>query len=370
MTISASSSFRRYAQRDERRRRLLTDDLYEQGDKASCRVWSDDASAEPRSENYGDAEFLEQQLRLLDLVPRRKVVLAALFSAAAGTIFGLEFAYSWMAERTAAGAETIAALNMADGGLAGWFSSLLLLGAVIAALLIYSVRCHRTDDYQGRYRVWIWAAAGCFMLATDQAVGLRIAFRDLMIAATGTTLMGDGDLWWVVAYSILFGAIGSRVLLDARSSITAVTAISGGIVAHGLAAAQMMGWNPLAGAAESVMARVGCELTGNLLLLFGFAVFARYVLFDAEGLLPHTCKKEREEEPDEEDNFQSDGHGRWRKIDQPHTAPKPTHQRASKPAPVPVAAPAPVSRKLTKGERKAMKKRLLAERMERERRGK
>lgn len=364
VTISASSSFRRYAPRDERRRRLLTDDLYEQDNRTSCRVWTDDASDTRKSENYGNAEFLEQQLRLLDLVPRRKVILAALFSAAAGTIVGLEFAYSWMAQRAAAGAETIAALNMADGGLAGCFSSLMLIVAVVAALLVYSVRRHRVDDYQGRYRIWIWAAAGCFLLATDQAAGLRAAFRDLMIAATGTPLMGNGNLWWIVAYAIIFGAIGSRVLLDVRNCVPALIAISGATVAHGLAVAQHFGWNPFANSAELVMSRVGCEMAGNLLLLFGFAIFARHVVFDAEGLLPHKCKNDQGEEEDEDNRFHSDGHGRWIKIDPPHVAPKPSHQRSPK------TTPAPVSRKLTKAERKVMKKRLLQERMERERRGK
>jgi len=372
VTISASSSFRRYAQRDERRRRLLTDDLYDHEDRTSGQFWPDDAAAARKSENYGDAEFLEQQLRLLDLIPKRKVVLAGLLSAGAGVIAGLEFAYSWMAQRAADGAEIVAALNIAAGGLAGWFSWLLLLAAVVAAILIYSVRRHRVDDYQGRYRVWVWAAAGCFLLATDRAAGLREAFRDLMTAATGTPLLGNGDLWWVVAYAIGFGAIGSRVLLDARSSITAVAAISGGVVAHGLAVVQHLGWRPFAGAAESVMSRVGCEMSGNLLLLFGFAVFARHVVLDAEGLLPRRDKKhrkEKEEEPEEDDHFHSDGQGRWRKIDPPHAAPKPTYQRPPQPAPsaAPLPGPASVSRKLTKGERKALKERLLKERMERER---
>ncbi len=372
MTIAASSSFRRYGQRDERRRRLLTDDLYDQEDLPGCRVWTEDAPTPRKSENYGDAEFLQQQLRLLDLVPRRLIVLAVLFSAAAAVIVGLEFAYAWMVGRAAAGGTTLTALDVAaKGSLACWFSSLMLLAAAVAALLIYSVRRHRTDDYQGRYRVWIWAAGGCFLLATDQAAGLREAFREMMISLTGTPLLGNGDPWWVVAYAIILGAIGSRLLMDVRFCPLSVCALSGAAVAHGLAVAQRFGLMVFDGGANKVMYLTGSEMAGNLLLLAAFGSFARHVVLDAEGLLPRRRRDESEDRQCEEDQFRSAGPGRWRKIDPPHVAPKPMYQRAATPAtvslPATAAAPSPVARKLTKAERKAMKKRLLQQRMERER---
>ena len=265
-----------------------------------------------------------------------------------------------------------------EGSLACWCSSLLLLASAGAATAIYSVRRHRIDDYQGKYRVWLWAAVGCFILATDQAVGLREAFRDLMTAATGTPLLGNGDLWWVVAYAIIFGAIGSRVLLDARSCIAAATAVFCAAVAHAAIVAQRLGWTPLDGETAAVMFRVGGEMTGNLLLLTGLLLFARHVIFDAEGLLPARYETDPvEEEDDDQDRLYPAGKGRWRKIDPPHVVPAPSHQWPASPAPVaspavipaaPSASQPPVARKLTKAERKALKKRLLREREERERR--
>ncbi len=372
MTIAASSSFRRYGQRDERRRRLLTDDLYDQEDRSGCRVWTEDAPAPRKSENYGDAEFLQQQLRLLDLVPQRLIVLAVLFSAAAAVIVGLEFAYVWMVGRAAAGETTLTTLDVAaKGSLACWFSSLMLLAAAVVALLIYSVRRHRTDDYQGRYRIWIWAAGGCFLLATDQAAGLREAFREMMISLTGTPLLGNGDPWWIVAYVIIFGAIGSRLLMDVRFCPLSVCALSGAAVAHGLTVAQRFGLMVFDGGANKVMYLAGSEMAGNLLLLAAFGSFARHVVLDAEGLLPRRRRNEPEDQQCEDDQFRSAGPGRWRKIDPPHVAPKPIYQRAATPAtvslPATAATPSPVARKLTKAERKAMKKRLLQQRMERER---
>ena len=128
----------------------MTDDLCERGGRSDCRVWPEDGSPQRKSEHYGDAEFLDQQLRLLDLVPRQLFTWTVLTAVAVAAIVGLQFAYAWMAGRAAAGGPVLAALDVAaKGSLASWFSSLLLLGAVVAALLTYTVRRHRTDDYQG-----------------------------------------------------------------------------------------------------------------------------------------------------------------------------------------------------------------------------
>ena len=348
------------------------------GGRSDCRVWPEDGSPQRKSEHYGDAEFLDQQLRLLDLVPRQLFTWTVLTAVAVAAIVGLQFAYAWMAGRAAAGGPVLAALDVAaKGSLASWFSSLLLLGAVVAALLTYTVRRHRTDDYQGRYRVWIWAAAACLLLAADQATGLRAAFREMMTTLTGTPLLGNGDLWWVVAYAIIFGAIGSRVLIDVRSCIPAAVALSGAAIAHAMTVAQVFGWELFDSEASRAIFRSASEMTGNLLLLAAFGLFARHVVLDAEGLLPRRRQSDREDEQGPAGEFHAAGPGRWRKIDPPHVAPPPAYQRPAPPAPVvapapptttTAAAPSPISRKLTKGERKALKARLLRERMERERR--
>ena len=98
----------------------------------------------------------------------------------------------------------------AAGSLGTWFSSLLLLAATMVALVVYGIRRHKTDDYHGRYRIWLWAALGMLLTATDVAANLHEGFRDLMTAATGTRLLGDGSVWWAIPAIFLLGAIGSR----------------------------------------------------------------------------------------------------------------------------------------------------------------
>jgi hypothetical protein len=112
---------------------------------------------------------------------------------------------------------------------------------------------------------------------------------------------------------------------------------------------------------------------------------ARYVLLDAEGLLPH--RQQAEDEPEEtkppislsqETKPVASSGGRWTKIDPPHVVPQPASAQLVTPspsaisgrsAPVAAAAASPGNHKLTKAERKALKERLLHERRERERSG-
>jgi hypothetical protein len=381
--LEASSSFRR----GDRRRRLLTDDLSDADDESPCRVWPEDGASQRTSEYYGNAEFLERQWQLLDLVPRRLLVLTLLLLAGTAVIAGLETAYAWAAERAAAGATVAAALDIgAKGSLAGWFSSLLLLAASVGALLVYTIRRHRTDDYQGRYRVWRWAAGCWFLMATDQAASLREGFRDVMIGWTGTPLFRDGTLWWVVVYVLVFGAIGSRLLLDMRPSRLSIAALATATVAYGLALASYLGWSLIGTAAGEVMFRTGSEMTGHLMLLAAMGLHARYVLLDAQGLIEHpeprkaekpskkVAAKEEDEDEEEVKVISATGN-QWRLIDPPHGAPQPASQRptpqpaaalAAKPAPSPAFNPPEVNRKLTKGERKALKERLIRQRAERE----
>ena len=373
MALQSSSSFHRSGQRDQRRRRLLTEELAHPDDWSSGQVGAGDAPPQ-KSEHYGDARFLEEQPGLLDLIPRRMVFLGLLLTMAVSMLVGLMATYAWMLDRVAGGGRAIAALDLAvKGSLGCWFSSLMLLTVAMAAILVYSVRRHRTDDYQGRYRIWLWAAACGFLMATDQAASLREGFRDLMIGLTGTPLVGDGDLWWVILYVLGLGTVGSRLLVDMRSDALATSILIGAVLLHVLAAAVRLEWIlPLIGSHE-VMFLAGTEMTGNLMLTAAMTLHARYVLLDAEGLLPRRAL-DADEELDAEET--ADGaytvRNRWRKIDAPHPTPQPAFGRtaASQPAvsPSSTTASSPAHRKLTKSEKKALRERLLRERMERQRR--
>jgi hypothetical protein len=430
--------------RSNRRRRLLTEDRSTAAGAAALRTDArlDRVTTPPerKSEHYGDAEFLQQQPLLLDLVPRRPLAMVLWLLAGLMVLSGLVALYGWLPDwmRFAAGSRPAAFDLAAKGSLANWFASLMLVAASIVAVLVYTIRRHRTDDYHGHYRVWLWAALCWFLLASDTAASLHEAFRDGMTRLTGTRLLGDGAVWWLAAYGFLLGAVGSRLLLDLWHCRLATATFAAAVGCYAAALGLRMDWIPVATAAFHVMLQQGLLMLGHLWLLTAMAIYARYVILDAQGLLPPRAakkpaaakkKKAKDEEPEDEeeetdrsarphaeredngereDNAEDD----WVAVDSPRgaaqpvlrragapaasnsTAPKPALPAASKPAPALAPKPAPLApskpaaaaaakpaqpaaaspaplqetddQKLSKADRKAMKKRLLDDRLKRE----
>jgi hypothetical protein len=338
--------------------------------------------------NYGDAEFLEEQPRLTDLVPRRLYVYAIFMAVGIGLIAGLEALYAWtpaLAARTHDG--TIATFDLdCEGSLAVWFSSMTLTLAGLTAVLVYTVRRHRKDDYQGIYRIWLWAAACWLLMSLDETASLHEGFKEMMACLTGTRLFGDGSIWWVTAYVFLLGAVGTRLLIDMRRCRLSTGAMIAAAVCYVAAVVVQMGLVMPESGAREVMVEEGAEMLGNLLVLLAMGLHARYVLLDAEGLLPkrrrRVVKVEVEEEEEEQEvEDLSNEHlfltgGQAVTVHPPHGIIRPpavaAHSRWPEPSPEPedeeeFEIQSPVSRKLTKQEKKALRRRM--EQMRRKRLG-
>jgi len=389
--------FRRSGQRDDRRRRVLNDTLAVAA-AGSCRPSRGSAGggerpAERKSENYGDAAFMDQQPRLTDLVPRRLGGFILLLAAGLAVVAGLLGLYAWMPE--IAGMTTdgrVAAFDLdGEGSLAVWFSSMTLALAGLVAILVFTVRRHRTDDYPGRYRVWLWAATCWFLLSIDETSSLHEGFKEMMVMLTGTRVFGDGSIWWVAVYFFLLGSVGTRLLVDMRESWLSSGALLGTAACYVVAVAAQLGWILPESGALGVMLEEGAEMVGNLMLLLAMGLHARHVILDAQGLVRHR----REEEAGDEEEFEEQAEeerlslfGRSLVVHPPHGVPRPAARTAttsrSERATTRTAAASPSRstgsqsasgdtsesprRKLSKAERKALRKRLAKMQAERERR--
>jgi len=240
-----------------------------------------------RSENYGDAEFLDEQARLTDFIPIRPGAVAAWWLAAAGVVAGLEYLYLQMPrweEWTGGGG--LEALDLAcRGTLATWFSSVALALAALASVVIYTVRRYKRDDYRGHYRVWLWAALGWLWMSLDATANLRQTIAGGLVALSGTRVVGDGAIWWLVPYGFFLGAVGTRLAVDMRRCVssTATFVLAGGCYLAALAI--RFGLIGMEQAAPRAMVLQGAVLSGNLLLLLAMGLHARHVLLDARGLL-------------------------------------------------------------------------------------
>ena len=421
-----SSQMGRGGHRDDRRRRLLTEDLTANSGQPAQDIsgtWpQNDHPHAHKSENYGDAEFLQTQLRVTDLVPRRLISHFLLLMLGLAAIGGLIALYVWIPDRLRGPQIRPAMADLGNcGSLGNWFASLLLLIAGLFAIITYSVRRHKVDDYRGHYHVWLWAAACWFIMATDVAASLHQGLQQVMISLTGIRIIGDGSIWWVVSALLLVGSIGSRLLVDMWSSRLSSAALILAAFSYLTALMAFFHGIVLQSEVSQLLLVQGAVLGGHLLLAMSMALHARYVVLDAEGVLPkRVVKKKAEKKPlekrqgvkktdqaatgdvaqgdsaeaggrdeadsddSEEESDNEESGDTWVTIDPPHGRAQPILKRVTSSETSTVPAPAQKTaipeaessssevgsdnRALSKADRKALKRKVIEERMKREQR--
>jgi len=245
-----------------------------------------------QSSNYANDVYARQP-RLVDLVPRRYSTVAVGMVVGLAMVAALEALYAWMPQLSKlAGDGRLAALDLdGEGSLGVWFSSTTLALASLISLVVYSVRKHRQDDYNARYRVWLWAAAAWLMMSVDEGASLHEGFKDVMCTVTGQHLLGDGSLWWVSSYLIVLGTLGMRLVVEMRACRGAVAAFVATGLTFALAVLAQVQWFVPETGVQAVMIEEGCEMVGNLLLVLTLTLYARHVILDASGLLAAVAVK-------------------------------------------------------------------------------
>lgn len=320
--------FRRSGQRDERRRKVLLDDSADAAAKSAAGANSADRS-DVIAKAYAAAAADEAETRVADLVPTRPLGVLIMFLTGLAAVASVQTLYSFLPRWQAAlGPEGAAALDIAArDSLAGWLSSVMLGLSAVTAVLVYAIRRHKMDDYRGRYRLWLWCAAGLMLASVNAVAGLHHVFDAVVVSQSGIENPLRGISWSVAAAAACGAVLGGRVLMDVwRSRICSLALVT--------AAACYAGWGALAvfsPLAEPVLAAMTHALVASLahlMLLFSLVLYARHVLLEVRGLLPAKTKKKkkpgkRAPEKAAGDDAAKKNHarsksGRTLKIDPPH----------------------------------------------------
>jgi hypothetical protein len=375
--------------RDDRRRRLLRE---EGGEVPTVAARSTPAAPPP---GYADTARRRHQPHVTDLVPQRLWLHLALLAAGALAIAGILAAWL-LAPRVAEW--PLLDLRRRDS-LAAWLSAAWLGTAAPLAVLIYAVRRHRLDDYRGRYRMWLAAAPMLLLLSLEQTAALGETLQSGLRAWSGWHLLEPGGSAWPLFLCGLLGALAARLAIETRRCRVAIAGVA---LALGLAwasAAVGLGWWRLDGVARTVALGTGLRMSAILILLSSLALYARQVILLAEGNLVVRRKKPIAGSADlsasaaEEDKPSPKRSAAIRVVDPPQALRGPISSRTDLPAtaaashPLPAKASAPASaaatagpqaaspavrqaaaspgespghRKLTKAERKALKRQRLA----------
>lgn len=228
---------------------------------------------------------MDENLRVIDLIPRRWSTLLGLFIAAVVIIVLLEGLYAitpQLVARTTDG--SVAAFDLEkEGSIGAWYSSTLLLMAAIVSLVVYLIRQSYEDDGQNYFRVWLWAAACCLLLSIDEAASLHEGFKELMPILTGTRLMGDGSLWWVIPYFFLLVPVGLRLFIDMRECRASSVMLVAAGLAMAVAIIAHLNFIFPNHVLIAQMIEEGVEMLGFLFILSAVTIHARYLILQAEA---------------------------------------------------------------------------------------
>jgi hypothetical protein len=219
------------------------------------------------------------------LIPKRRWTLTFLVLLGLCAIAGLEFLYGdvWESEPEPWRSALTALDVTSRGSLVSWFSSVLWLAAAFGSVMVYALRRHRLDDYRGGHRVWMVAALACVVASIDATTGLHTAIVPLMVRATGITLYGDGRVWWMLVFSVVFGLVGLRLAIEVRRCRLALASLL--LACGGYLLAALVELNVLLADAGplAAMARTNGLLLGHLSAALSVAFYGRFVHRDAQG---------------------------------------------------------------------------------------
>jgi hypothetical protein len=284
--------FRRSGQLDERRRRVLRDELAQPTDNETADAAAGAAgSAKGPVRAYCPAVLAERQPRVTDLIPLRPLWMAVAILLALTAVAAIECLHIHAQTLPLAGAPQLAALDASErGSVAAWFASLLLAGGACLAVIAFGIRRHRVDDYRGRYRVWLWTAAALAFASLDAASGIHdslgLALAQLAgQAADANSLAAATTLSWLALYGLVFGTLGIRLAIEIWCSIPSVAALSIAALLYLIGALATLGLMPQSGPLVASVAHTSIVLLAHVALVSALALYARHVALDATGRL-------------------------------------------------------------------------------------
>ena len=300
----ATMAFRRTGHGDERRRRVLLDEM-----RGTNSAGSDGgpeaavtrrASAAIRSGKYSTAALASHQPPVTCLIPKRMWTLAVMFLGGASAIAGLESLYGnvYANAHDALLGPLVALDAAARGSLMSWLSSLFLDMAAIGSIMVYSLRRHRLDDYRGRYRIWLCAGALCVLGSIDVVTGLHVALASQLTELSGTPLYGDGRVWWIAVAAVLVGTTFLRFSVEMRTCPSAVACLllaGAGYVTGALIELDLLFPD---GGAFALMVQSSCLMFAHLFVVLAIASYCRRVYHQAQGELPERRKRRSKEGDD------------------------------------------------------------------------
>jgi hypothetical protein len=278
-----------------RRRRVLNEEVRIAAGTTTSPVACEDPRDSEPAPRYGEQANIENHPQITDYVPRRpRAVLLTIAGGLGVAILGESVCQN--SESLAASVTGLTAATVRDQfaqGMIAWTSAVMFLLGAALARIIYNLRRHRVDDYRGSYRVWRWAAAGLVVLSVNAVVQSQLVAAPLLASLTGFHWTPKGTEWLLIPLMVVGGGIGALITRDAAESRGSLVLAALAWCCYAAAAAAALGWSAsgLLGSWNEALVR-SLPLVGHTFALTALTLFARYVVLDVQGLIDHSRSAE------------------------------------------------------------------------------
>jgi hypothetical protein len=275
---------------------------------------------------YSDGAVADRQPRVTDLVPTRWLsltLLSAFLILAPAALMGL--GHQMHARGYVQNASALASLDLTQrGNVAEWFTSLMLAGGSLLALAIFSIRRHRTDDYQGQYRLWLLVAVACLGASLDAATHIREVFGLVVSRLSGQVILGRSTGWCLLGYGLFAGGLTVRVAFEIYRSKAASFLLTLTVLIYATLAATMAGVSFSDDPLTALVIRTSLIFAGASSLVLTLVGYARFVHREAQGITAAKRKKPKTEEAKKKTKAEDDKPSDDSKSDaKPATSAKP-----------------------------------------------
>ncbi len=218
-----------------------------------------------------------------DLIPRRRATFAWILAAGVGAIALLGVLYELGRNLGAATTDgSVAAFDLdSEGSIACWLSVVILLCSAVAALVARTVRT-AAGCSRGERRAWLAISVFWCLMSLDEGASLHEGFKELVARLTGTRILGDGSIYWVVPYFGAFSAIGCFLLFHGRREWPAVLCLFTAALCYGLAISGQLDLWLRGHVAIETWLEESCEMLGDLLMLLVLGLIARREVVEIE----------------------------------------------------------------------------------------
>ena len=281
--------FRRNGLREERRRRVLIDETLhaaDSSDASNIDASTPDVARSP-TKPYSDAALASSQTPVTFFLPKRPFIMWTVWLIGMSFIAGIELLYHYVYLAVSGPLQgSLSAFDVvARGSLASWFAGVVLAVSAFAALLVYQIRRHRTDDYRGRYRWWLWLVPLLLLLSVSATTGCHEVLSGVLTAVTGAEVAVGGKGWWMLAYGAVFFPIALQVAIEVWQSRMATIFLVMTVAAYGTVAAFELGALQLAQPQFTTICHSAVLLAAHLGILVTLLAYGRYVYLEAHDEL-------------------------------------------------------------------------------------